>query len=127
MHTLDAYRRDLARLTTVAAGAELAALKPMQLRRGLMALHAQTLAPRSIARTLSAWRSYYAWLARRGAIVLNPADGLRAPKRPHALPKALGIDQAARAVMLEYQAITVNDGLTRGLLGIVELILDDLE
>ena len=95
VHTLDAYRRDLARLTTVAAGAELAALKPMQLRRGLMALHAQTLAPRSIARTLSAWRSYYAWLARRGAIVLNPADGLRAPKRPHALPKALGIDQAA--------------------------------
>jgi integrase/recombinase XerC len=94
-HTLDAYRRDLARLTTLAAGAELAALKPAQLRRGLMALHAQALAPRSIARTLSAWRSYYAWLARRGTIALNPADGLRAPKRPHSLPKALGIDQAA--------------------------------
>ena len=44
---------------------------------------------------LSAWRSYYAWLARRGAITLNPADGLRAPKRPRSLPKALGIDQAA--------------------------------
>ncbi len=94
-HTLDAYRRDLARLTELAAGTELAALKPPQLRRGLMALHARALAPRSIARTLSAWRSYYAWLARRGAIALNPADGLRAPKRPHALPKALGIDQAA--------------------------------
>ena len=49
----------------------------------------------SIARTLSAWRSYYAWLARRGAISSNPADGLRAPKRPRTLPKALGIDQAA--------------------------------
>jgi integrase/recombinase XerC len=94
-HTLDAYRRDLARLTTLAAGTELAALKTPQLRRGLMALHAQELAPRSIARTLSAWRSYYAWLARRGAIALNPADGLRAPKRPRTLPKALGIDQAA--------------------------------
>ena len=94
-HTLDAYRRDLARLAELAAGAELATLKPLQLRRGLMALHARSLAPRSIARTLSAWRSYYAWLARRGAIALNPADGLRAPKRPHALPKALGIDQAA--------------------------------
>jgi integrase/recombinase XerC len=94
-HTLAAYRRDLARLTTLAAGVELAALKPAQLRRGLMALHAQALAPRSIARTLSAWRSYYAWLARRGTIALNPADGLRAPKRPHSLPKALGIDQAA--------------------------------
>ncbi|TRZ91130.1 MAG: tyrosine recombinase XerC, partial [Rhodocyclaceae bacterium] len=94
-HTLDAYRRDLARLTELAAGVELSALKTPQLRRGLMTLHGQELAPRSIARTLSAWRSYYAWLARRGAIVLNPADGLRAPKRPRALPKALGIDQAA--------------------------------
>jgi len=94
-HTLDAYRRDLARLTAFAAGADLAALKPVQLRRGLMTLHAQELAPRSIARTLSAWRSYYAWLARRGVIALNPADGLRAPKRARTLPKALGIDQAA--------------------------------
>ena len=94
-HTLDAYRRDLTRLTALAAGAELAALNTVQLRRGLMRLHAQQLAPRSIARTLSAWRSYYAWLARRGIIALNPADGLRAPKRPRTLPKALGIDQAA--------------------------------
>jgi integrase/recombinase XerC len=94
-HTLDAYRRDLARLTTLASGAELAALKTPQLRRGLMQLHAQELAPRSIARTLSAWRSYYAWLARRGVIALNPAEGLRAPKRPRSLPKVLGIDQTA--------------------------------
>ena len=94
-HTVDAYRRDLARLKTLAADAAPAALLAPQLRRGLMQLHAQQLAPRSIARTLSAWRSYYAWLARRGIISLNPADGLRAPKRPRSLPKALGIDQAA--------------------------------
>ena len=94
-HTLDAYRRDLARLSELAAGAELPTLKTPQLRRGLMQLHAQELALRSIARTLSAWRSYYTWLARRGVIALNPAEGLRAPKRPRTLPKALGIDQAA--------------------------------
>jgi integrase/recombinase XerC len=94
-HTVDAYRRDLARLKTLARDAAPAALLAPQLRRGLMQLHAQQLAPRSIARTLSAWRSYYAWLARRGVISLNPADGLRAPKRPRSLPKALGIDQAA--------------------------------
>jgi integrase/recombinase XerC len=94
-HTLDAYRRDLGRLTALADGVDLATLNTMKLRRGLMQLHAQQLAPRSIARTLSAWRSYYAWLARRGIITLNPAEGLRAPKRPHTLPKALGIDQAA--------------------------------
>lgn len=94
-HTIAAYRRDLARLTALAADVAPATLRTPQLRRGLMQLHAQELAPRSIARTLSAWRSYYAWLARRGAIALNPADGLRAPKRPRSLPKALGIDQAA--------------------------------
>ena len=94
-HTLDAYRRDLVRLSELAAGAELPTLKTPQLRRGLMQLHAQELAPRSIARTLSAWRSYFTWLARRGVIALNPAEGLRAPKRPRTLPKALGIDQAA--------------------------------
>jgi integrase/recombinase XerC len=108
-HTLDAYRRDLARLTGLAAGAELSALKTPQLRRGLMQLHAQELAPRSIARTLSAWRSYYAWLARRGAIALNPAEGLRAPKRPRTLPKALGIDQAA--ALLDRPATTRNESL----------------
>ena len=94
-HTVAAYRRDLVRLVALAADGDSVALKPPQLRRGLMALHAQDLAPRSIARTLSAWRSYYSWLARRGAIELNPADGLRAPKRARGLPKALGIDQAA--------------------------------
>jgi integrase/recombinase XerC len=94
-HPLDAYRRDLSRLTALAADSAVSALKTPQLRRGLMQLHAQELAPRSIARTLSAWRSYYAWLARRGAIAVNPADGLRAPKRARTLPKALGIDQAA--------------------------------
>ncbi len=94
-HTVDAYRRDLARLTQLAAGADPATLKTPQLRRGLMQLHAQELAPRSIARTLSAWRSYYASLARRGAIELNPAAGLRPPKRAKTLPKALGIDQVA--------------------------------
>ena len=109
-HTLDAYRRDLARLTALAAGTDLAALKAVQLRRGLMQLHAQELAPRSIARTLSAWRSYYAWLARRGAIALNPADGLRAPKRARTLPKALAIDQAA--ALLDGAAANPATGLT---------------
>ncbi|WP_310449286.1 tyrosine recombinase XerC [Sulfuritalea sp.] len=94
-HTIAAYRRDLERLTALAGELAPAALQTPQLRRGLMQLHARELAPRSIARTLSAWRSYYSWLARRGAIALNPAAGLRAPKRPRSLPKALGIDQAA--------------------------------
>jgi integrase/recombinase XerC len=94
-HTLDAYRRDLARLAALFPDGCIDALTSVQLRRGLMQLHARELAPRSIARTLSAWRSFFAWLARRGEIARNPADGLRAPKRARSLPKALGIDQTA--------------------------------
>jgi integrase/recombinase XerC len=94
-HTLDAYRRDLKRLGEIEPDAAPETLTTAQLRRGLMQLHARQLAPRSIARTLSAWRSFYAWLARRGAIAHNPAEALNAPKRPRTLPKALGADQAA--------------------------------
>ena len=92
-HTTAAYCRDLAKLAALAAGADLATLLPWQLKRFAMQLHGQGLAAASLARTLSAWRSYYRWLARRGAILRNPCDGLRPPKRPRALPKALSIDQ----------------------------------
>ncbi len=93
LHTIDAYRRDLERLRGLAGEADITGLNPVALRRGLMQLHAQDLSPRSIARVLSAWRSFYAWLARRGAIAQNPAEGLKAPKRPRTLPKALGLEQ----------------------------------
>lgn len=95
-HTLTAYRRDLDRLSTLAdaRGKDIAALTRPELQRALMDLHGKGLAPRSIARTLSGWRSYYAWLARSRQIDTNPADDLRAPKRPRTLPRALGVDQA---------------------------------
>lgn len=92
-HTLTAYRRDLQRLAALAPTPP-AQLTSPQLKRLLMKAHGEGLAPRSVARTLSAWRAYYRWLARRGAIERNPCDGLRAPKQPRNLPKALGADQA---------------------------------
>ncbi|MDO8958900.1 MAG: tyrosine recombinase XerC [Rhodocyclaceae bacterium] len=94
-HTLTAYRRDLALLAAGAGGRSLAELQSHELRRQAMRLHGQGLAARSLARTLSAWRAYYRWLARRGQLAADPCVGLRAPKRPRALPKALGIDQTA--------------------------------
>jgi integrase/recombinase XerC len=94
-HTLTAYRHDLALLQAASAGRPLAALQSHELRRTAMRLHGQGLSARSIARTLSAWRAYYRWLARRGALAADPCAGLRAPKRPRVLPKALAIDQTA--------------------------------
>ena len=94
-HTLTAYRRDLQHLLAIAPAASPEHIAPPQLKRALMKLHGEGLAPRSIARMLSAWRAYYRWLAKRGAIARNPCDGLRAPKQPRSLPKALGADQAS--------------------------------
>lgn len=94
-HTLTAYRRDLGLLAAGAGGRPLATLQSHELRRQAMRLHGQGLAARSLARTLSAWRAYYRWLARRGSLAADPCVGLRAPKRPRALPKTLGIDQTA--------------------------------
>jgi integrase/recombinase XerC len=40
----------------------------------------------------------FAWLALYQTVVSNPVDGVRAPKRVKALPKALGVDDAVRLV-----------------------------
>ncbi len=93
-HTLAAYRRDLEVLLALAPAGDLLAVHGADIRRALMALHGQGLAPRSLARTLSGWRGFYAWLARQGRIGVNPTDGIKPPKRPRTLPKALGVDQA---------------------------------
>jgi site-specific recombinase XerD len=42
-----------------------------------------------VARKLSAIRSFFADAARLGLLPANPAEGIRQPKRPAALPKAL--------------------------------------
>jgi integrase/recombinase XerC len=72
----------------------LVAAQPHHVRGWLARLHAQGLGPRSLAITLAAWRGYWRWCGREGRIAANPADGLRAPKAPRPLPKALPVDQA---------------------------------
>jgi integrase/recombinase XerC len=100
IHTLSAYRRDLAQLQGGVGERTLAELQSHDLRRQAMRLHGQGLAARSVARMLSAWRAYYRWLARRGELAADPCVGLRAPKRPRALPKALAIEQTAALLAL---------------------------
>ncbi|GAB3629476.1 Tyrosine recombinase XerC [Pandoraea terrae] len=97
-HTLTNYGRDLAQLQTLAKGRALASLVHGDIRRFAMQLHGQGLTGRSIARKLSAWRGYYGWLSQRSALPANPVDGVRAPKQPKPLPKALSPDQAGALV-----------------------------
>lgn len=95
-HTLSNYERDLRRLQSLANGATPADLTALDLRRFVGRLHAGGLSGRSIARTLSAWRGLLRWLARRGVLDANVAEGLHAPKHPKRLPDALSVDEAFR-------------------------------
>jgi integrase/recombinase XerC len=76
------------------AGVELAGVQPHHVRRWVAQMHAQGLAPRSIAIVLAGWRGLYRWWGRRGAVAANPVDGVRAPRNTKPLPKALSVDQA---------------------------------
>jgi len=100
LHTVDAYRRDLATLAAFVAkdahGDAIETLKPAQVRRFAGSLHARGLAPRSIARALSSWRGYFTWLALYEDGPANPVVDVRAPKLGKRLPKALSEEWTRR-------------------------------
>jgi integrase/recombinase XerC len=101
VHTLDAYRRDLAVLSEWAQAqgtADLSGLQTEQLRAFVASEHRRGLSPKSLQRRLSACRSYYQWLLKHGRIAVNPAAAIRAPKAPRKLPQLLDADEAARLV-----------------------------
>ncbi|MDR0564006.1 MAG: tyrosine recombinase XerC [Azoarcus sp.] len=92
--TLENYRRDLLRLAELAQGRAPHTLTAPEIRRFASRLHGQGLSGRSIARALSVWRGLYRWLIRNQGLQTNPVAGIRAPKSPAMLPKALSQDQA---------------------------------
>jgi integrase/recombinase XerC len=55
---------------------------------------------KSLARMLSAWRSFYSYLIRDHQFKDNPCIGLRAPKSARNLPHALSPDEAVRMMEL---------------------------
>lgn len=93
--TLAAYQRDLDLLANFSQPRTPAELTNTDIRHFMMRLHAQGLAPRSLARTLSAWRGFYRYANRMQTITANPCGGVRLPKQARALPKALSPDETA--------------------------------
>ena len=94
-HTLDGYRRELRFLIELAERAKLPLdkLANGHIRQFVARLHAQGRGPRSLARTLAAWRGFYQWWAPTIGLAGNPVAGVRAPKAPRSLPKALSVEQ----------------------------------
>ena len=94
--TLAMYAEAFARLQRVCEAQRigLTQVQAHHVRGWVGQLHGQGLGPRSIAIALSAWRGLFRWLAQERLVVTNPAEGIRAPKAPKPLPKALTVDQA---------------------------------
>ena len=98
--TVENYARDLGHLFELAGATPLTSLKVHHIRRFIAQLHVKGLGGRSLARMLSAWRGFFAYLVRDHGFADNPCAGLRAPKAPKTLPQVLSPDEAARMVDL---------------------------
>ncbi len=96
-HTIEAYRRDVGALVEFLEreGATLSSADAYHVRRFAAECHRRGLSPRSIARRLSAVRTFYGYLLRQGIATTNPAIHVQAPKASRRLPKTLDTDQMA--------------------------------
>jgi len=112
-HTLKNYRRDLDALAAFAAvhDADTWQRIDTSLARAFAAtLHRKGLNGRSIARMLSAARSFYRFLIREALATANPFSGVSAPKAGKRLPKALSVEQACSLVEIpEDDALAIRD------------------
>jgi integrase/recombinase XerC len=90
------YHQDIEALFRLNPGLALAQMQPQHIRRSVAQLHARGLTGRTIAHMLSAWRGLFTWLARHRGYSANPCLGLRAPKSPKGLPKALSPEAAGQ-------------------------------
>ena len=90
-HSLESYRRDIRQLAIWLQGqhANLLQCQRYQLLEFLADRHQQGVGARSVARQLSAVKSFYRWLKREGRIEEDPALLIERPKTGRPLPKTL--------------------------------------
>ena len=62
--------------------------------------HANGAAPASLARVASSWRGFFKYLLNNSVIEIDPTLGLKTPKLPRSLPKAVGVDALAALLAL---------------------------
>lgn len=99
--TRENYARDIRHLLNLVGEQPLKDIQPQHIRRYIATIHSRGLGGRSVARSLSAWRGFFDFLARRHGFTGNPCLGIRAPKSPKSLPQALSPEQASKLVAIE--------------------------
>jgi integrase/recombinase XerC len=100
-HTVDAYRRDLAKLLRFMEAQGVTTfdtLDPNRMRAFIATEHRAGLAAKSLQRLLSSCRSLFRQLIREGALAHDPMAGVRGPKVRRKLPQVLDVDEAGALV-----------------------------
>jgi integrase/recombinase XerD len=95
--TVDAYRRDLASLAAFRRG-PVADASVDDLERWLAEMRAAGLAPATLARRVSAVRTYFRHLILIGTRDENPAASLQLPRRARRLPRVLSPAETERLI-----------------------------
>jgi tyrosine recombinase XerC len=103
--TIEAYRNDLSQFIEYAENKNKRSINAQEadtllIRNFLGYLLKSGLEKRSIARKLSAIKSFFRYLFRNEIIMKNPASVVTAPKKDHKLPTVLSIDQARKLMDL---------------------------
>src|SRR5512146_3447253 len=93
VHTINAYRKDLAGFAAHVGEARWEDIDHVRIRGFLSRLYERGLSKPSVARSLAAVRSLYRWLAREGVVEQNPAKLVATPRLPKKLPRVPTIEE----------------------------------
>jgi len=91
--TLEAYLQDMKTLCRQAGDLPPQSLKAVHIRGYVADEGLAGRAPASLSRMLSAWRALFAYAQEHNRVDRDPTAGVRAPRRPRTLPKALAPEE----------------------------------
>ncbi len=106
-NTVVAYQRDLATLKSGIDGIDLNRVDTLTIRR--LITEQRHLHPSSLARLLSAWRTFFDYLIDNDIVGANPVNTIKAPKKPAVLPRALNPDEITHLLQVPAIATTLTN------------------